>query len=278
MDGNAFNYKKEETVYIASDDGSYSIRKFDWNRIKRLVTKEPKTQVNLTIIYSILFGIAGSSGVSILPICYADNLPNWVTPLYVLGTIFCLGGAILLAKMDKKSTHNKDLDYNELKAEMDEIEKLYIVRQEQIKSAEPKILVADLPLNKSWQLNHWQSNCARLAENKMIFEGNIAPKGEDGSNINVNDFLEIGKNYEISCFVKSTANTNGMFRLWCHDQTGEIQSRVNETSEFTTPSLQGDIVTVPFKASYNRNIRIHLQYKPGLGQIEVSSVKIFQLK
>jgi hypothetical protein len=278
MDGNALNYKKEETVYVPLDDGNYSIRKFDWNRLRRLVTKEPKKEINLTVVYSILYGITGSAGVSIVPICYANNLPSWVTPLYFLVTLFCLIGAIIFTVMDKKSTYNRSVDLNEIKLEMDEIEKLYIVRQEQIKSEEPKILVADIALNNSWKLNHWGSTCARLINNKIIFEGTSAPQGEDGSHIDINDFLDIGKTYEISCLAKSTMNANAMFRLWCHDQTGEIQSRVSVTTDFKTLSVQGEIISLTFKASYNRNVRVHLQYKPGLGQIEISSVKIFELK
>jgi hypothetical protein len=278
MDGNTFNYKKEETVYIASDDGNYSIRKFDWNRLKRLVSKEQKVQLNLKVVYSILYGVAGSLGVSILPICFADNLPIWVAPVYIISTIFCIAGAIITNVIDHNSDQNKDIDLSEIRTEMAEIEKLYIVRQEQLKSAEPKTLIADIPLNKSWQLNHWQSNCAKLVDNSMIFEGITAPKGEDGSHINISDFLEIGKSYEISCFAKSQPNTNGLFRLWCHDQTGQIQSRVSESSEFKIPSIQGETISINFRASYMRDIRIHLQYKPGVGQIEISSVKIFQLK
>lgn len=278
MDGNTLNYKKEETVYVATDDGSYSIRKFDWNRLRRLITKEPKREVNLTVVYSILYGIAGSAGVSIIPLCFANNLPSWVTPLYIISTIFCLGVGIVFTILDKKKINNRDIDLNEVKLEMDEIEKLYLVRQDQIKSEEPKILVADVALNNSWQLNHWLSNCAKLVNNKMIFEGTSAPQGEDGSNININDFLDIGKTYEISCYAKSNPDTTALFRLWCHDQTGSIQSRVSVTTDFKTPSIQGEMINLNFKASFNRNVRIHLQYKPGQGQIEISSVKIFELK
>lgn len=125
MEGNKLNYKKEEVVYFATDDGCYSIRKFDWNRLKRLTLKSDQKKANLPVIYSILYGVSASAGVSIIPLVFADNLPNWVTPLYIIITIFSLGIAILLTNMDKSDNKNKDADLNEIKTEMEEIEKLY---------------------------------------------------------------------------------------------------------------------------------------------------------
>jgi hypothetical protein len=125
MEGNKLNYKKEEVVYFATDDGCYSIRKFDWNRLKRLTLKSDQKKANLPVIYSILYGVSASAGVSIIPLVFADNLPSWVTPLYIIITIFSLGIAILLTNMDKSDNKNKDADLNEIKTEMEEIEKLY---------------------------------------------------------------------------------------------------------------------------------------------------------
>ena len=106
MEGNKLNYKKEEVVYFATDDGCYSIRKFDWNRLKRLTLKSDQKKANLPVIYSILYGVSASAGVSIIPLVFADNLPNWVTPLYIIITIFSLGIAILLTNMDKSDNKN----------------------------------------------------------------------------------------------------------------------------------------------------------------------------
>ncbi|MCX6272221.1 MAG: hypothetical protein NTU44_13575 [Bacteroidetes bacterium] len=141
-----------------------------------------------------------------------------------------------------------------------------------------KELLTNVVIDTLWRLNHWKSNCASIANNKMIFTGTTAPIGTDGSHIDLNNILEIGITYEISCFAKSIQNTSGEFQLWCHDDTGAEAHGVTESSPYKTPSLRGDIIKINFRADYNKNIRVHLQYKPGLGQIEISDMKIFKLK
>ena len=112
----------------------------------------------------------------------------------------------------------------------------------------------------------------------MIFTGTSAPKGKDGSHIDLNNILELGKTYEISCFAKSDPNTNGMFQLWCHDETGVKPYGVNVSTPYKTPSTEGEKIKLNFKADFNKNIRIHLQYTPGLGGTEISDVRIAELK
>ena len=140
-----------------------------------------------------------------------------------------------------------------------------------------RILLKIISFNEGWHLNHWGGNYASVYNNKMIFQGTAASGGADGSNIDLIDFLEIGTTYEIQCFAKSASNTTGMFQLWCHDKSVEPNG-VNEATVFRTPSTNGDIIGLPFTAQFNHNIRIHLQYRPGEGRIEISNVKIFQLR
>ncbi|MGV8058217.1 MAG: hypothetical protein AB2L12_09375 [Smithellaceae bacterium] len=135
-----------------------------------------------------------------------------------------------------------------------------------------------IPINDLWELNHWHSNCASIVGDKIIFSGIASQNGEDGSNINLYNKLEVGSTYEISCFARSKPNTTAMFRLWCHDKTGATPYGVNITTDFKTPSTEGEIIKLNFKAEFNKNIRIHLQYKTGQGAIEISDVRISELK
>lgn len=144
---------------------------------------------------------------------------------------------------------------------------------EKIKEKSEKI-----PINNLWRLNHWGSNCASIVGEKMIFVGTSAPNGTDGSHIDLNNILDVGQTYEISCFAKSEINTNGMFQLWCHDKTGVKPDGANSSTTFKTPTIEGEIIKLNFKADYNKNIRIHLQYTPGQGQIEISDIKISKPK
>lgn len=139
-----------------------------------------------------------------------------------------------------------------------------------------KELIQKFAMNSLWQLNHWGSNCASLENNKMVFKGTFAPNGNDGSHKDFLNHLEIGSTYEIECSVKSAVNTTGKFQLWCHDKLSEI-SGVSVSTPYKTPSINGEIISLIFKSEYNENIRIHLQYTPGQGQIEVSYVKIYKL-
>ena len=140
-----------------------------------------------------------------------------------------------------------------------------------------KILLLRVHIDTRWKLNHWRSNCASILNNKMIFTGVTAPIGTDGSHTDLINLLEIGKTYEISCFAKSDSNTTGQFQLWCHDQTGTEPYGAKESTPFKTPSIKGEVIKLNFRADYNQNIRIHLQYSPGLGRIEISDVVINRL-
>lgn len=135
-----------------------------------------------------------------------------------------------------------------------------------------------ISINSLWELNHWGGKCSSIVGDKMIFTGTSAPQGTEGSHIDLNYILEIGQIYEISCFAKSDAQTDGMFQLWCHDETGVEPHGVAVWTAYKTPSTEGEKIKLIFKADYNKNIRIHLQYKPGQGRIEISDVRISELK
>jgi hypothetical protein len=139
-----------------------------------------------------------------------------------------------------------------------------------------KELVKIISFSESWRLNHWGSDCAKIIDDKMVFTGTVAPNGTDGSHIDLIDFLEIGKLYEITCFAKSNESTDAQFQLWCHDNSGEPNG-ISVATPFKTPSTKGELITLRFDAQFNKNIRIHLQYTPGKGQIEISDIRLYQL-
>lgn len=100
--------------------------KFDWNRIKKKITiSKDKKFTDFKLIYSILYGVAGSAGLSIIPVTFSTGLPSWVIPLYILTTIFSLGVAIVLTHIDKKSQKNKKINLEEIETEMGDIEQMF---------------------------------------------------------------------------------------------------------------------------------------------------------
>lgn len=156
-----------------------------------------------------------------------------------------------------------DKNYEELKQIPDDIEKIKEKSQQ-------------IPINNAWDVNHWRSNYASIEGDKIAFTGISPQYKEDGCNIDLLDFLEVGKIYEISCFAKSISHTTGKFKLWCHDKTGEPNG-ISKDTNFKVPPENGERFKLIFKAVYNRNIRVHLQYLPGEGKIEVDDIRIKEI-
>jgi len=138
-------------------------------------------------------------------------------------------------------------------------------------------LIRQIKFSDGWNINHWGSSCASIKDDQMIFTGLSAPQGTDGSHLDLWNILEIGNTYEIVCNAKSSTGTTGLFQLWCHDNTGEKIHGSNFATPYTTPTRGGDIVKLFFRAEYNTNIRIHLQYTPGQGEITVTDVRVYKM-
>lgn len=138
-------------------------------------------------------------------------------------------------------------------------------------------LIRQLGFSDGWILNHWGSSCASVKDNQMIFTGLTAPNGTDGSHIDLLNLLEIGNTYEVVCNAQSSEGTTGLFQLWCHDNTGEKIHGSHCATPYQTPKRGGDIVKLLFRAEYNTNLRIHLQYTPGPGQITVTDVRVYKM-
>lgn len=160
---------------------------------------------------------------------------------------------------------------------INDLEQNIIELEEHTEKTTAEAQVITVPINNRWVLNHWGSETARFGENQIIFLGKYTPdKRGDGAHIDLVDALEIGKVYEVSCFAKSL-NSTGKIQLWCNDDTNTGSNpRVEVKTEFLPPSKDGKAITLEFPA-IAKNIRIHLQYKPGNGKIQVGDIKITEL-
>ncbi len=89
---NALNWKHEESIAVPSPDQEkrMAVRIADWDRIRDRLSQISDPFAWVPIIYSILFGVAGTSGLSIIPICLTENRPAWVIPLYIIITFLSL--------------------------------------------------------------------------------------------------------------------------------------------------------------------------------------------
>ena len=101
---NVIRYTQEETIAVPSreKEEKLAIRRLDWNRIKRSLNNIPSETTNIyQIVYSILFTLAGSAGLSIYPIYSNPEASPWLFPLYVCVTLFSLGVAIVFCYLTK---------------------------------------------------------------------------------------------------------------------------------------------------------------------------------
>ena len=134
----------------------------------------------------------------------------------------------------------------------------------------------EIPIDNLWRLNHWGSNYCKIVESKFIFESVNNNLPEDGSHIDLVNYLDINKEYEITCLAKSLPETTGQIEIWCHDEFYGGAPSIGNHSGFKTPTANGEVITLRFYSS-KKDIRIHLQYRPGNGKIEVSYVKMVEL-
>jgi len=90
------NAQVEVLMPSSGSEARIGIRRSDWQRIKTDVSRLDKPIPKLEVIYAILFGIAGTSALSI-PIAYSEkNPPNWLLSFYVDAFIVSLAIGIAL--------------------------------------------------------------------------------------------------------------------------------------------------------------------------------------
>ena len=140
-----------------------------------------------------------------------------------------------------------------------------------------KRFVLGIPISPAWNLNHWGNEYASINSGKMIFSSNGQHEKDDGSHIDIRGVLEIGKSYEVCCIARSLQENEGLFQLWLHDNTGTTEKGVDVKTDFINPKLEGEEIKLLFQPKYNKDIRIHLQYRPKKGQIEIEAVNIIEL-
>lgn len=130
-----------------------------------------------------------------------------------------------------------------------------------------------------WILNHWRSRvCFREGRN-LLFKGDALQKDleTDGSHCNIKGILEVGKLYKIECkTIARGQNPTGKLSLWCHDDIGDpsVSKGMSDETGYTLISPSGTTLTLFFAASYNSNLRIHLQYMPGKN--ETGEILVFE--
>ena len=124
---------------------------------------------------------------------------------------------------------------------------------------------------------HIQSLANTKIGDRYIFSGTKTRLETDGCHVDLLGILTVGRLYKVSCFVRASPKTTSKFQLWCHDNAGPETHGSSIAIPYAIPSDEGERCSLRFKAISNSNIRIHFQYSPGEGQIEVSDLRIVEL-
>ena len=121
------NWKREEPIAVPSSDRErrMAIRYSDWERLKRRLSRVVDPVPRLSVVYSILFGIAASSGLSIIPIAKSQGLPSWVTPLYACVCVFSLLCGFVFVWVDRKVRSGMESELQDIEADMNDIEDMF---------------------------------------------------------------------------------------------------------------------------------------------------------
>jgi len=125
--GELINWNQNTQIAVPTPmtEARIAIRRLDWSRIRRNVSRLGEPQLNLPVWYSIFFGFAASSLVSIAPIAVTKDLPVWVLPAYVSTTFFSLILGIALAWVHKRMNQSRQSDIENLDTDMDAIERTF---------------------------------------------------------------------------------------------------------------------------------------------------------
>lgn len=118
------NYTRTDSVALPQSAAEirFAIRKSDWERLKRNVGRCKDNSPTLADWYFCCFGIAGSSGVSIVPLLFAAGLPAWVVPAYGCTTAFAAVLGIVLLIVNRRVVRQRLDTVDDLSIDMKEIE------------------------------------------------------------------------------------------------------------------------------------------------------------
>ncbi|MCK4789699.1 MAG: hypothetical protein KAV87_38520 [Desulfobacteraceae bacterium] len=142
-----------------------------------------------------------------------------------------------------------------------------------------------LPIGIGWQLDFWGSwqpseniHIPRPLGNShyLLMQGDIEQFKEHylsqgGAYKDLVNMLSYGQTVEVTARVRANPGTQATMQLWCHDLDPNPKSRF---SDRITPAEEWQELSILYTATQTSNLRIHLLYHPGAGEILVDSVRV----
>jgi len=124
----SLNWKRAETIDLPmpENEGRLAIRHQDWRRLRIRIQRMENRGSNLAVVYSIFLGVAGSAGLSILPISQTKDLPSWVTPLYVCVFVFSALCGLVFVMVERGLRKKARTAQTDIIEEMSDIEGTFV--------------------------------------------------------------------------------------------------------------------------------------------------------
>ena len=113
----------------ARSEAFMAIRRTDWERLKRRISGVTNPQSRLSILYSILFGVAATALFSVYPMLGAQGLPTWVLPSYVCVGLLLFVFAAVLVWIDRQNRARMQSELSDVMQDLTEIEGSFTLEQ-----------------------------------------------------------------------------------------------------------------------------------------------------
>jgi len=128
-DQTSVNWNRAESISVPAPDreGRLAVRRADWDRIKRSLANCTRKPSLLPVWYSILFGVSGSAGLTIVPLLVTKDLPAWVLPAYIIATLASGLMAWILVRLDKERETTSGSEIALIQSDMKDVESAFQV-------------------------------------------------------------------------------------------------------------------------------------------------------
>ncbi len=145
----------------------------------------------------------------------------------------------------------------------------------------------DFPAGQGWVLDFWgqwqptnyifvppptgNDHFMILSGNEKLFAEIPHYKNQGGAYKDLVNMFPFGATAKITLRVRSLPETTAKIQLWCHDIAPAPKSRYTDA---ITPDQLWQEISMLYTSTQTSNIRVHLLYTPGEGQIQVDSVTV----
>jgi hypothetical protein len=148
----------------------------------------------------------------------------------------------------------------------------------------------NIPVGQGWVLDFWgqwkptdyifipppsqNEHFLLLSGNNEVFSRFPHYNNQAGAYKDLMDVLSYGQTVEITAKVRSITGTAASIQLWCHDLAPNTKNRYTEP---IVPSSDWQELSMLYTSTQTSNLRLHVLYTPGAGEIHVDSIKVEKL-